>query len=473
MGLPVEHEVLFQKALSAYKQKQYTQGIALLEQFLIYYPSSHPDAWLLLGCCLSESNLYWAAISSFRRVLELNPNFSGIYSRLGYAFEKLNLLPQSLHYHERAIQEKPKDSRTWMHYSMALKKANRKYDALKACELSLQFDPQNLISYMNQAIIYLSQGKYELGWEAFEKRIEDYPEAFRNRPQVPVWSGETLNNATTPAKTILLLSEQGFGDTIMISRFVPMVKERLGPGGKVVLLITKPVFKLLSHLPGVDFSAISPAPTSTLPPFDCYLNLMSLPYVLKVHSLRDIPPPTRFDHPAIRAMFESAKQKIMPALKPHMHRFKVGIVWSGSVTHKEDALRSVPLNSFLQFLEVPGIELFSFQTGPREQDIQQLGLNAIVHNLGKYFDDFTDTAAAIEMMDLMITVDTAVAHLAGSLGKTTWLLLHHVPYWLWLENRVDTPWYPSISLYRQKTAGDWEGVFKRVRKALDKFVAPL
>jgi hypothetical protein len=149
----------------------------------------------------------------------------------------------------------------------------------------------------------------------------------------------------------------------------------------------------------------------------------------------------------------------------------VGIVWSGSVTNEEDILRSVPLEYFLPLLEIQGIELFGFQKGPHEQDIQQLGLGALVHPLGQYFEDFIDTAAAIEMMDLMITMDTSVAHLAGSLGKPIWLLLQYVPSWLWLENRRDTPWYPSMTLYRQTTTGDWLGVFKRVQKALAKFKA--
>src|SRR5262249_28650805 len=149
-----------------------------------------------------------------------------------------------------------------------------------------------------------------------------------------------------------------------------------------------------------------------LPPFDCYLNLMSLPHRLKVHHLKDIPPPTVINHPETRVLIDKAKQKILPAITPYKDRFKIGIVWSGSVTNKHDKLRSVPLEYFLDFLEVPGIELFSLQKGPREEDITNLGLKAIVHNLGQYFDDFIDTAAAIEMMDLVITVDTAVAHLA-------------------------------------------------------------
>lgn len=458
-------ESLFKKAFEAYGQKQYPESIALLKQFLRYQPR-HSEGWLLLGCCVAEMNLYWAAIASFRRVLEWNPKASGVYSRLGYAFEKLNLLRQSLHYHELAIQEKPKSSRTWMHYSMALRKANQKYDALRACEKSIQLDPNNLVAKVNQAMIYLSQGKFELGWAGLELRMQTYPEGFPNRPSVPLWNGESLNDVRFSSKTLLLLSEQGFGDTIMISRFIPRVKERLGPDGKVVLLVMQPVFKLLSHLPGVDLTLPAPIESRILPPIDCYLNLMSLPYILKIYHIQDIPPPTNFRHPSIEAILEVAKQKMMSVIQPYKHRFKVGIVWSGSVTNQLDELRSIPLNYFLQLLEVPGIELFSFQKGPREESIQALGADAIVHPMGQYFEDFTDTAAAIEMMDLMITVDTSVAHLAGSLGKPTWILLHYAPYWLWLEHRSDTPWYPSVSLFRQKKLGDWEGVFKRVRKRL-------
>jgi hypothetical protein len=333
------------------------------------------------------------------------------------------------------------------------------------------FDPNNLTSLFQEAIIYLSQGKYDIGWEKFEIRMKAYADSFNNRPPVPEWNGEPLEDKPGCSKTLLLLSEQGFGDTIMISRFVPMVKERLGSDAKVVLLVMEEVLPLLSHLPNVDRTLISPCPTNLLPPFDCYLNLMSLPHCLRLQHIQDIPPPITFDQTETRALIDKAKLKILPAITPYMHRFKIGIVWSGSVTNKHDKLRSVTLDYFLDFLDIPGIELFSFQKGPREEDIETLGLKAIVHNLGQYFEDFTDTAAAIEAMDLIITVDTAVGHLAGSLGKATWLLLHDVPYWLWLINRSDTPWYPSITLYRQKTAGDWEGVFKRVQKALFKTVS--
>lgn len=352
-----------------------------------------------------------------------------------------------------------------MHYSVALRKANRPHEALKACEKSLLFDPNNLISLFQQAIIYLSQGKYDIGWEKFEIRQQAYADTFTNRPTVPEWNGEPLSDAPGCSKT-LLLSEQGFGDAIMISRFVPMVKAKLGPGAKVLLLVMEPVYSLLSHLPNVDLTLVSPSPSNILPPFDCYLNLMSLPHRLNIRHIQDIPQPTTFDQPETRALLDKAKIKILPAIKPYMHRFKIGIVWSGSVTNKHDKLRSVTLDYFLDLLAVPGIELFGFQKGPREEDIETLGLKAIVHNLGPYFEDFTDTAAAIELMDLIITVDTAVGHLAGSLGKPTWVLLHDVPYWLWMKNRTNTPWYRSITLYRQKTAGDWEGVFTRMHKLL-------
>ncbi len=472
MKIPVNPNILFQSAADAYKQKHFSNAIEILEQFLPLYPN-HLDAWLLLGCCLTENSHYLGAITAFQRVLELDPKTPGVYSRIGHAYENMHYVTEALQYHELAIQEKPKDSRTWMHYSVALRKANHPHEALKACEKSLMFDPKNLTSLFQEAIIYLTHGKYDTGWEKFEIRMLAYADQFLNRPPVPEWNGEPLADTPGASKTILLLSEQGFGDTIMISRFIPMVKEHLGSDSKVVLLVMEEVLPLLSHLPNVDKTFPSPCPSNLLPPIDCYLNLMSLPHRLKLKRVEDIPPPTTFDHPETRALMNKAKLKILPAINAYRNRFKIGIVWSGSVTNKHDKLRSASLEYFLEFLQIPGIELFSFQKGPREEDIEKLGLKAIVHNLGQYFNNFIDTAAAIEEMDLMITVDTAVGHLGGSLNKSTWILLHDVPYWLWLEKRIDTPWYPSVTLFRQKKLNDWKEVFKRIYKTLEKQVKHL
>ena len=248
--------------------------------------------------------------------------------------------------------------------------------------------------------------------------------------------------------------EQGFGDAILSVRFLPALRARV----RRVALGCKPeLLRLFSGLAGVDeLVAIGAA----APSHAAHVPFMSLPG-MAMKSFADLPPPAKLHVPP------EARARLAPLVATAGNRLKVGIIWSGSVTFKGNAQRATPLERFLPFAEVPGVQLFSLQKGPRAEELAQSGARNYIVDLGRHLDDFADTAAAVEQLDLVLMTDSSVAHLAGSLGRPVWNLLPFMPYWLYLDGRSDTPWYPSMRLFRQKAPGAWDGVFAEARHALE------
>jgi hypothetical protein len=272
------------------------------------------------------------------------------------------------------------------------------------------------------------------------------PREFRQ----PLWDGSRLAE-----KTILLHAEQGLGDTIQFIRYAPLVKQR---GGTVIVECDNSLMRLFRSCPGIDLLV---AERSSLPPFNLHAPLMSLPYILKT-CLNTIPASIPYLHAG-----DEPDSPLNAILKAHDGQRRIGIVWAGSPKHQNDANRSCPLIHFQRLTEVEDVALFSLQKNEKETGLtlKESGLNQVI-NLSPFLSDFADTAAAIMKLELVITVDTAVAHLAGALGKPVWVLLPFAPDWRWLLNREDSPWYPTMRLFRQRAPEDWESVFERVVSAL-------
>lgn len=437
-----------QKILHLFTTKQYKEGLVLTEKLL----ASHLDnssLWEMLGSMLYSENLTNTAIAAYRRALELGHPSLTIYSNMANALQKANLLSQAIEYRKLSVKQNPNDSHCWMGFGITLRELDLRREALDAFEKSVACDPKNYLSLFNIAAVYLYFGNYTKGWEIFENRFLAYPNKYLNRPEVPVWQGDNLEG-----KTLLVLPEQGLGDVILCSRFIPLIKQQ--SNGRIIFIAPTELARLFIDIENIDF--LQSAPADKIPNFDFYLNIMSLPLRLKINTLEDIPPPTTLHIP------DKSRKIIQSFIKPYKKRFKIGIVWSGKITNEINYLRSIPLIHFLRLYEVPGIELFSFQKGtdPRDQDIENLRSKLLIHKLSDQFHDLADTAAGVEAMDLMILIDSSVCHLSGSLGKPTWILLHKGAYWLWLNNRQDSPWYPTVRLYRQKTRGEWTDVFDTV-----------
>ena len=300
-------------------------------------------------------------------------------------------------------------------------------------------------STLELAVVHLLFGDFDRGWELMEHRLDrpGFVEPVRAYPE-PRWDG-----APFPGRTLLLHWEQGFGDTLMFLRYASLAKAR---GGRVLVLVPEPLRTLVATAPGVDGVLGSSDP---LPPFDLQCSLFSLPRVFGTR-LETVPASIPYLHgpPQGTSALEAALGR--PALGR-----RVGLAWAGNRDNRHDALRSIPLEALAVLGQVPGVTWYSLQVG----EAGGLPFGAI-RDLGPLLPDFSATARALEAMDLVITVDTAVAHLAGALGRPTWLLLPFIPEWRWLLERSDSPWYPSIRVFRQEKPGPWPELLQRVAAAV-------
>jgi hypothetical protein len=262
------------------------------------------------------------------------------------------------------------------------------------------------------------------------------------------WDGRDFHD-----KTILLCAEQGFGDTILSSRYVPMLKKR---GGRIVFVCDKNLHRLFQSVPGIDRMV---EPGVITDPFDCHISIMSLPGIFETE-LGSIPPAPDLYIP------DKSPPAAQRLLDMAVDRFRVGIVWSGRTTFKQNYKRAVSVERFLPLARVPGVQLYSLQKGPCEQELAAAGAQELVLELGPHLNDFADTASVLRQLDLVIMTDSSVAHLAGSLGCPVWNLLPYHAYWLYLSEREDCPWYPSMTFIRQTEPGNWDTVFKKAAMKL-------
>ena len=347
----------------------------------------------------------------YQRALSINPEYAKAHSNLGVAYSDLGDLDKSIASYRRAL------------------------------EISPGF-PE---AHWNYAQVLLLKGRFEQGWIEYEWRWKwkDFPSLKRNFAQ-PLWDGSNLNG-----RTILLHCEQGLGDSIQFIRYAPMVA-RLG--GRVVVECPPQLKRLFQGVSGIDRLA---GHHGELPTFDVQAPLLSLPHIFKT-DLETIPNTVPYLSPPSEPLINLERGDGV----------RVGMVWAGKPTHIGDIKRSVDLGHFTTIANMEGCIFYSLQVGERRQDIGQHDLNESLIDLGEDLADFAVTASAIEQLDLVISIDTAVAHLAGALGKPVWTLLPHMPDWRWMLDREDTPWYPTMRLFRQKKAGDWEGVFRDVEIGL-------
>jgi hypothetical protein len=421
-------------------------ALPLAERYAELCPAD-PAAWTLLGVALRGSGRPAPAIAAYRRALDLMPDAAGVLSNLGNALKDLQRYDEAVAAHYRAVQFEPKSISTWLNLAVTLRERGDITDSIGALEHVLHIDPEHVVAHSDRAQLHLMLGDYAKGWPEFEWRWK-LPELKPPPFKQPRWQGEEARD-----KTILLWPEQGFGDTILGARYVTQVKER---AGRIVVGCQPELVRLFRTIQGVDQIV---AVGETVPPFDAHCPLMSLPGIFAT-STDNVPPPVHFTVPP------ASHAKLATAIGDAGDRLKVGIVWSGNINFRSNPRRAATLERFLSFGEIPGVQLYSLQKGPRAADLDAAGARGIVTDLAPALDDFADTAAAIDHLDLIVMTDSAVAHLAGARSKPVWNLLAFTPYWLYLRDRSDSPWYPSMRLFRQPRPGDWESVFYDVRAAL-------
>jgi tetratricopeptide (TPR) repeat protein len=409
----------------------------------------NPDdarAWSNLGITLRARGAASSAIACYRRAIALSAAPATL-GNLGNALKDAGRYEEAIAAHRACVAVSGEDPRARHNYAIALKAAGRLDDALAELEIACRLDPSAAGPQWDRALILLGLGRYAEGWPAYESRWR-----LENRPH-PYHAAHPWDGSPFSGRTLLVYPEQGFGDAILTARFLSGARSR---GGRVVLACKRELRRLFSDLSGVDRLVAADVAVEA----DLVVPAMSLPGLLDAR-LEWLPPPPRLHVPA------NASARFQPLLAPWSDRFKVGIVWSGSVTFKGNSERATTLEPFLRLAEIDGVQLFSLQKGPPAAQLAESGADgSVVVDLARHAADFADTAAIVSLLDLVIMTDSAVAHLAGALGRPVWNLLNLVPYWLYLRDREDTPWYPSMRLFRQRRHGDWAEVFARVAAAL-------
>ena len=393
------------------------------------------------------SGLDGEAESAWRRVLEINPDQIGAMVNLALLIMSRGRNTEAQAYLEKALTLAPGHAKTWFQYGNVMLNQNRADLASEAFAKAISLDPDDYEAHVHQGFARLLMGDYGRGFADYEWRLGSPALSDRN-VSGPRWDGSPLEG-----RAILVHAEQGMGDALQFIRYVPNVARS---GGRVILKCHETMKRLFQGAPGVDEVTTSVPPPGT---YDCHIPLMSLAHLFGT-TLQTIPAEVPYLSPDDALMGNWAERLGKgPA---------IGLVWRGNPENKRDHVRSCPLKRFLPLIETAGARFFSLQ---KVMPDDELPLPDSLTNLGPELDDFADTAACVANLDLVISVDTAVVHLAGAQGIPVWAILSSSPEWRWMMDRDDSPWYPSARLFRQSGWDDWEGVVDRVCGELEKFLA--
>ncbi|SHG88543.1 tetratricopeptide repeat protein [Bradyrhizobium erythrophlei] len=439
LGVVLKDQGKLDEAMTAYRQA-------------IRLRPDYAEAYSNLGYALWDQGKLDEAVAACRQAIRFNPGLAEAHSNLGIALKGRGRLDEAVAAAREAIRIRPDFADAHSNLGIALKDQGKLEEAIAACRQAIRFNPDFADAHWNESLLSLLTGDFERGWAKSEWRWKSGSSGLsrRNFTQ-PLWLGaETLDR-----QSILLHSEQGLGDTIQFCRYAPLVAAR---GARVILEVQEPLRELMSGLAGVSHCV---SKGEALPDFDLHCPLLSLPLAFGTR-LDTIPSTTPYLCAPVHGQDWEAR------LGPK-DRTRIGLVWSGNPAHRDDRKRSIELNALSPLFDVAAT-FVSLQKDLRVGDEAALTERSNIINLGQSLESFADTAALISHLDLVISVDTSVAHLAGALGRPVWVLLPFVPDWRWLLGRDDSPWYPTARLFRQADTCDWRGVVDRVRTALHDLV---
>ena len=429
------------------KQGAFAEGVESYRRALALDANRH-DIYNQMGNALAALGKFEAAAEAFRRALALQPHSAETAYGLGYLFERQGDLDSAQDSYRKALELNPRMGAAYLHLGATHFIRGDRGKATECAEMLRKVDPDPAEANCLLALVHLQQGNFPLGWSEYEARWGTaYGLRYRRKFRQPLWKGEPLEGSR-----ILLHAEQGLGDTLQFVRYVPLVAAR---GGKVVLEVQPRLQRLLARTPGAE--AVIPR-NEALPEFAWQCPLMSLPWAFATE-LHSVPAPIPYVCPDPAQVNEWGERLAGNTLR-------VGLAWSGNPGHSDDLWRSIPMIRLARLMEIPDATFYSLQMGPGTEQIGQLPPQHKLIDLAATQKDFADTAAIVANLDLVISVDTAVAHLAGAMGKPVWILLQKSPDWRWLLERDDSPWYPTARLIRQSTLGNWQDVVARVEHDL-------
>lgn len=410
------------------------------------------NAWCYLGIACHDQDRLDEAVAAYRRALQLQPNFPIAFNNLGNTLRMQRKLADAVACFDQALRLKPDYVNAHKNKGTALVWEGRLEEALVCYGRALEFAPGDADTHKNRGVILLLLGRFEEGWAEYAWRWQT-DEVSRPKYPQPLWDGSPLDG-----KTILLTAEQGLGDTVHFIRYAAVLKQKYDC--RVIAACPKALLRLLQTCPGIDtLIAQNEAP----PAFDVYCALLDVPGILRDH----------LDTFPCQVPYLSADSELVRTWSAYFQAYggyKIGLTWQGNPKHQADRMRSMPLAELGALGKLKGIQLFSLQKGAGVEQLDNLAGALDIVPLGTRLDEsvpaFMDTAAVLRNLDLLITTDTAIAHVAGALGVPTWLALSYVPDWRWLLDRGDSPWYPSLRLFRQRAVGDWTSVVQSMVEEL-------
>lgn len=405
------------------------------------------------GDALQELKRLDEALVNYEHAIRINPSFAEAYNNHGNTLRTLKRFDEALASYGHAVSIKADYPDAHSNKAVLLKELKRLVEARDSFDQALLIDPDFVAANWNQSLFLILTGDYLRGWEQYEWRFknEELKESYYKFPQL-AWRGQE----DISGKKLLIHGEQGFGDVIQFCRYLPYVKAL---GAHIIFEVTKPLVSFVSSL---KCEMIVIARGEPLPVFDAYCPVMSLPFVFKT-TVETIPSQIPYLY---SDQIKVANWQRRLGLKD---RVRIGVVWSGSKSHANDMNRSLPLDKLLPLFSLP-VEWHSLQKEYQQSDLEALNQNPQILQHQNDLNDFADTAALIQCMDLVISVDTSVVHVAGAIGKPVWILLPYNPDYRWLLEREDSPWYPSARLFRQESFYDWTEVIQSVKDDLQSWL---
>jgi Flp pilus assembly protein TadD len=397
------------------------------------------------------------AEASYRRSLEIEPGAVESRMNLGVALSDLGRLEESERLLREALIARPDLPDIHLNLGTTLNRLGRSEEAIACYEETIRLRPNHAEAHRNRAMYWLALGDYDRGWPEYEWRWRCHGKG-QGLGDRPVWNGEEL-----AGRHLLLHAEQGFGDTLQFIRYARLVKER---GARVTVVCAGPLVRILERCPEID--QVVPV-GSAVPMTDYQVLLLSLPNFFRT-TLDTIPS----EIPYLRIpQHEIEDWERILGTGPE---FKVGINWQGNPLFPGDCRRSVPLTAFEPIAKIPGVKLVRLQHGPGSEQLNQLDDRFVVDDpfgrSGLSDWDFLETAAVMKNLDLVLTVDSSIAHLAGAIGAPVWVALPFASDWRWLRDRDDSPWYPTLRLFRQERSSDWIEVFERIAESMRAIASP-
>lgn len=455
MAQPGNAEAWFRQGNTLHDLERLPEALQCYQRALEHKPD-YPEALFNLANTLKDLDRFDDALDTYDRALAIEPDFAEAVANRAYVLYAMYRMDEALAGYDRALALNPGHADTHFNRASTLEEMQRYAEAIDGYIRVQEIDPDYASAHWNESLCRLRLGNFDAGWRKYEQWETEQTRQYRRDFSEPLWRGEE----SLEGKTILLHAEQGFGDTLQFGRYVPQVVAR---GGRVVLEVQEALTSLMAQVAGID-AIISAG--DTLPPFDLHCPLVNLPLACGTATLQDIP--------TQRYLWaDPAKSAAWQARLGARSTLRVGLVWSGSprvdtpTAKRLDAQRSMTFSMLAPLVQNDAVQCYSLQLG--DKAVAQLRghpLAARVIDFSDDFHDFSDTAALIDNLDLVISVDTAVAHLAGSLGKPVWLLNRYNTDWRWLLERSDSPWYPGMRIFRQNKPGDWSNVIEEATAAL-------